>query len=554
MSDADEKKEEVGGKPVVPSPPAPLPALPLPRALLYMGAAVVLGLTQGLGQGFVTSNLAQIAGDLSITTTEASWLAAAYQIPRAVLPLLLIKIRNQYGLRRFAEIAIVVYVIMSFAAIWVTDFRSAVTVQFLSGVAAAPISSLAFLYMLEPLAAAWKMRLGLPIALAVIMTGPSLSYVISPALIGDGGLTWLHLTALSLALVSLALVYTLKLRPMPREKVIQPLDFLSVMLIGIGFGGIIIAFIQGPIHYWTDAPWIGWLLVASVISLAALVVIELNRKAQLLDIRWLMSPAILHLTATLFLFRLILSEQSSGAPRMFQALGLAPSQLSGLFAIICIASLIGGLACVGWIKLERVKWFHLVALFLIMGGAFMDSQSTVDTRPEQMYISQAMIGMAGMLFLPPALLAGLSSALARGPQYLLSFVIVFLTTQSIGGVLGSGLFTTFINNRHAVHLQVLSEQLTATSGMTASAIAARAAGLASQISDAGLRKAQAVTLVMQEADRQAYVLAYNDAYFLIFLIASLGATALLLHIFRDWLATVLTRKQAEDTSETVATS
>ncbi|AWX93191.1 hypothetical protein DPM13_08610 [Paracoccus mutanolyticus] len=54
-------------------------------------------------------------------------------------------------------------------------------------------------------------------------------------------------------------------------------------------------------------------------ALTLAVVIELHRKAPLLDIRWLASPAMLHLTVTLLLFRLVLSEQGAGAPRMFQA-------------------------------------------------------------------------------------------------------------------------------------------------------------------------------------------------------------------------------------------
>lgn len=529
-----------------PGRPPAHPPLPLPRALAYMGAAAMLALSQGLGQGFVSSNIPQFAGDLGITTTNASWLMAAYMIPRAALPLMLIKIRNQFGLRRFAEIGIVAYVLVAFAAVWIEDFRSAVTVQFLSGVAAAPLSSLAFLYMLEPLAQQWKMRLGLPLAMAVIMSGPLLARVVSPALIGDGGLTWMHLTALGMALLSLMLVYLLPLRPMPREKVIQPLDFASFLLLGFGFGGLIIGFVMGPIHFWTAQPWIGWLLAAAVAALTAAVIIELNRAAPIIDVRWLTSPAILHLTATLFLFRLILSEQSAGAPRMFQVLGVAPSQMTTLFAIIVAASLLGGLACIAWIKPERVKWFHLISLILIMAGAFMDSRSTVETRPAQMLISQAMIGFAGMLFMPPAMMAGLISALARGPQYLLSFVIVFISTQSLGGVLGSGLFSTFINHRQALHLQTLTEQMTVTDSQTAAAIAARTAALATQIPDATQRQIQAVSALAQEANRQSYVLAYNDAYFLIFLIAGFAAIALLLHVFRDGLAARLTPQDAPE--------
>ena len=512
------------------------PPLPWKQALPYIGASVMLALSQGLGQGFVTANIPQFAGDLGITTTQASWLMAAYMIPRASLPLMLIKIRTQYGLRRFAEIGIITYVVVAFAAVWINDFRSAVVVQFLSGAAAAPLSTLAFMYMMEPLSPQWKMRFGLPMSMSVMMSAPSLAWVISPTLIGDGGLTWIHLTALGMAMISLMLVFHLPLRPVPHQKVIQSMDFVTFALIAFGFAGLTIGFIMGPIHYWGDTPWIGMLLAPAIGALACAVAIELNRKAPLLDIRWLVSPAMLHLTATLFLFRLILSEQSSGAPRMFQVLGVAPSQLSPLFAIIVAGGLMGGLACVGWIKPQRVPYFHLIALILITVGAFMDSHSTVDTRPAQMVVSQAMIAFAGMLFMPPAMMMGLISALSKGPQYLLSFIIIFIATQSLGGVFGSGLFSTFINHRQSMHLQTLSEQITATDPVAAQAIAARIGGLANVISDSAIRKAQAVSQLMQDASNQAYVMAYNDAYRVIACIAALALAALILHMFRDALA------------------
>lgn len=503
----------------------------------------MLALSQGLGQGFISANIPQIAGDLGITTTQASWLMAAYMIPRASLPLMLIKIRTQFGLRRFAEVGIIVYVVIAIAAFGMQDFRSAIVAQFLSGAAAAPLSTLAFLYMLEPLAPQWKMRLGLPLAMAMLLSGPSVARIVSPALIGDGGLTWVHLTVLGMAMVSLALVFALPLRPMPRMKVIQPLDFGIFLLIGFAFAGLTIAFVQGPIHYWMDAPWIGVLLAASVGSLAIAVAIELNRSAPLLDFRWLVSPAILHLTGTLFLFRLILSEQSTGAPRMFQVLGVAPSQLTVLFAVIVGATLLGTLAVVGWIKPTRVPIYHILALILIAIGALMDGNSTIDTRPEQLIVSQSLIAFAGMLFLPPAMMAGLISALAKGPQYLLSFVIVFIATQSLGGVIGSGIFTTFINHQQAAHYQLLTEQLTAASAQTTRAIAQQMALFSGQITDGATLKAQAVSQIAQTASSQAYVMAYNDAYRLIAAIAIFALAALLLHLLRDFLAARMTPAQ-----------
>ena len=164
----------------------------------------------------------------------------------------------------------------------------------------------------------WKLKLGLPMVLALLFSGTTIARLISPSLIGDGFIWNVHLVTLGLAMLSLAMVYLLPLRPVPHAKVIQPLDLVSFGLIATGFGGMTVAFVMGPIHWWDDAVWIGWLLAGCVVCLIVAAVIELHRETPLLDLRWIASPPILHLTGTLMIFRLVLSEQTSGAPRMFQ--------------------------------------------------------------------------------------------------------------------------------------------------------------------------------------------------------------------------------------------
>lgn len=528
------------------SPPAPAPAPVTPELTLkgawpYVLAASLIALAQGLGQGFISANLLQMAGDLGITTTEASWMMAAYMVPRSALPIILMKLRTQYGLRRFAEVGMIAFVLASFASIWISDLRSAIVVQFLSGLAAAPLSTLAFLYMLDNLPEVWKLRFGLPAVMTFMLLGTPLARVISPALMQDAGTGGLHLLMLGLALVMLGLIYVLPLRPVPHAKVIAPLDLVSFGLISAGFAGLMVAAIQGPIHWWTDTAWVAIWLAGGIAALALAAMIELNRKVPLMDIRWLVSPAMLHLTGALFLFRLILSEQSAGAPRMFMVLGVGPDQMVPLFTVISVATVMGGLACIAWIAPRREVWFHLAALVLIAAGAWMDSQSTVDTRPQQFIISQAMIGCAGMLFMPPAMMAGLLSALARGPAYILSFVIIFISTRSLGGILGSGLFTSIINYRQAFHMRVLAEQLDAGAARSGALIGQVAATLSPQISDPALRQAGAVTAIGRQVAQQAWVLAHNDAYFLTFLVAVAALAALLLHLLRDWLAQAVFR-------------
>lgn len=512
------------------------PPMPLGLVVAYMATSIFLALTQGLAQGWTLAVLPQIAGQIGATTSQATWLAVGFLIPKTVLPILLIKIRTQYGLRRFTEIGIIAHVLTMILALFGQDLRSATTVQVLAGMTSAPLSTLAFLYMLEGLNPQMKLRLGLPLVLTFVTLGNPLARVVAPLLMGDGDWQALHFTSLGMALASLALVFLLPLKPVPHQKVIVPLDLFSFALIAIGLGGLIAAFTQGPTFWWTEANWVGIVMAVSIAALAGAVMIELNRAEPLIDVRWLMTPAILQVTAALLIVRLLLSEQAAGAPRMFQVLGLSPDQMTPLFIAIVAASIAGGLACAVVIKPGRETQIYLVALVLIAAGAYLDSHSTVDTRPVQLIASQSLIAFAASLFLPPAMMVGLFQALVKGPNYLLSFIIVFVTTQSFGGTMGSGIFTTFINHRQMYHLHALSDQLAQTSWTVTAAVAQRMQALGAAIPDLATRRAQAVSQLSQEASRQAYVLAYNDAFLAAF-IAAIGAIALLLlHSMRNRLA------------------
>ena len=80
------------------------------------------------------------------------------------------------------------------------------------------------------------------------------------------------------------------------------------------------------------------------------------------------------------------------------------------------------------------KTAHVLALVLIACGAFLDSQSTSLTRPEQMYLSQAMVAAGAAMFLPPVMSKGFATALAKGAPFLVNFLVIFLFTQSIGAL------------------------------------------------------------------------------------------------------------------------
>ncbi|WP_342641846.1 MFS transporter [Rhodoligotrophos ferricapiens] len=510
--------------------PAPAPAPPLIRSVSCIAASVLLWTTQGFGMNLVAANVYQIQGSLGASLNETMWLLAAYTAPNASLAILLVKIRNQFGLRRFAEISIAVFAAVALLHLFVRDLPSAVAVRFVAGIAASPISSLGFLYMLDAFPAARKMTWGLSLALTCSAASPSIARLISPPLIDIGLWHGLYMLEIGLALLSLAVVYLLPLTPVPRTKVLHWLDFVSYPLIGISFGLLAVVLSLGRFYWWFEAPWLGVCLAGSIIAFALAAAIEINRESPLINLRWLMTPEILHFAIVLLVFRIVLSEQTSGAIGLFQNIGLLNEQSQTLYLVILAATILGGLTSAALLNIERVSVLHAVALACITVGAFMDAHSTNLTRPANMYMSQGLIAYGGGLFLPPAMMAGFTKTLKQGPTYITSFIMLFLATQSLGGLIGSAAFGTFVTLREKFHSNQLVENITLASPIIADRVHQLGAAHGRVLTDPILRNAEGSALLAQQATREAYILAYNDAFLLISVIAGLALAGLVITV------------------------
>lgn len=499
-------------------------AAPRVRPWACAVTALLLALAQGMGQNFFTANLQQVQGQLGATPTEGAWLTALYIAPYASLSLMLRKLRAQFGLRSFAECAILVFVLVTLLHLVVDDLGSAMLVQFASGVAAAPLSALNFLYMVEAAPADKRLSMGLSVALTFQSIGAPLARVLSPPLFDIGGWHGLYLMTAATALAACAMVLLTPLTPVPREKAIHWLDVASYLLIAVGFGLIALTLGVGRYYWWTDAPFLGVMIAAAFLCCAGAAVIELNRSAPFLDFRWIASPGVLHFAGVMLVFRMITSEQSSGVLALFQNLGLLNEQMRTMWLIVLVATAAGGLSCVFLLRRPHLApLLHLAALLLFGAGSWMDAGVTVLTRPEQMYLSQAMIGFGMGLFMPPAMAIGLQAALAKGPQNLFTFIMVFLSTQSLGGALGSAVTGTWVAIRTRVHLDAMYAHLTMANPLVSARVEQLAAS-AHGASGAGY------SLLAQKAQQQAMTLAYADVFRGFGALAIGAALILLIHL------------------------
>lgn len=500
--------------------------------LAYALVGLLVGLTGALGNAMVSANLPNIQGHLGLTPTQGAWLPAAYVMVNVSVNLIMIKIRQQYGLRRFAELGLTVYLLAIIAHVFVDTFAMAVTVRALSGLAGAVCSTLGVLYMLQAFPKASLIK-GLILGLGISQLATPIAWQLSPALLDLGQWHRLYVFDAGLAMCALAAVVVLKLPVSERIRVLEPLDFLTFVLVALGLAAIVAVLAQGRIQWWLDQPWLGWVLAAAVVLLITAWGIEHFRQRPLLQTRWLGTADIIRFAIGAFLLRLLTAEQTFGAVGLQQTLGMAADQLQPLYGVMLLG-LITGIALSALTAGPKTLIPQILLAIMLMGfSAWLDKDSTSLTRPHDLYLSQTLLSIASGMFLGPLLMVGIGSALAKGPNYLVSFVVLFSMMQNLGGLSGSALFGTLQIYREHYHSTLINAEIDPTNPVVANRLQLQSQVYAGQIEDPVLRQAQGTAQLAQTATREANVRAYNNVFTAIGVLAALLFSWSLFHLVRN---------------------
>jgi len=513
--------------------------------LLYGLASLVLGLTQGLSNNLITANLQAAQGHFGATVNEAMWLSAAYTATNVTATLLLYKVRSQFGLRRFAEIGLCLMVVVSFAHFLTSDLHSAVGLRAVAGFAGAPLSTLAFLYMLEHLPVQYKLTVGLSFGLLGSQLAVPLARVISPRLLEIGLWHHLDMVELAMSLIALALVYLLPLVSPPRVKAFDRVDAVSLPLLVIGMALITIVLSLGRYYWWTEASWLGLCLAAGVGMLTIFVVIELNRARPVVNLHWLTTYDILIFAGSLIVARFVLAVQTTGTVGFFQTLGLQNDQMMTMFWLTLLATAAGYVSVAFVNKPQNAPAIHTVAMLMIGLGAWMESHATSLTRPHEVYLPQVLITFGGAIFLPSAMSWSLAHVLRTGPQNILSYIAVFLSSMNIGSLLGSAALGSLVTVREKFHSNHIVESLNLTDPMVVQRLQQYGASQARVLGDAALRSGEGTVMLGQVATREAYVLAYNDMFRVVAIASVVILFLLFLHVLVTRLRANAARNQAQ---------
>jgi MFS family permease len=517
-------------RPSLPGSPS-TPLHPTYKRWLFAMVGVLVAITGGLGNSLVIANLQYLQGALGATTAEMAWLPAAYVMTNVCMNLLLVKFRQQFGLRAFTEVFLVLYALVTFGHLFVNDLNSAIAVRAAHGMVGAALSSLGLYYMIQAFPAKWRMK-ALVLGLGTAQLALPLARLFSEDLLQIAEWRGLYLFELGLALICLGCVFLLKLPPGDRFKTFEKLDFLTFAILASGVALLCAVLSLGRIDWWLEAPWIGIASACSLVLIMAGLAIEHNRANPLLMTRWLGSGVMIRLALAVVLIRMVLSEQSTGAVGFMQVLNMSYEQMHTLYVVMLAGAISGLVVSALTINPAHLLMPLIISLALMATGSVMDSFSNNLTRPQNLYVSQFLLGIGGTFFLGPTMVLGTRNVLTN-PRNLVSFSVMFGICQNLGGLIGAALLGTFQVVREKYHSSMIVEHLTLLDPRVAARVQSGGSAYGGLVADPELRNLMGIRSLATAATREANVMAYNDVFMLIAIIAIL--TMLWIFIRSLWL-------------------
>ncbi|PKH24789.1 MFS transporter [Enterobacterales bacterium CwR94] len=503
------------------------PVHPNHKRIAFGIIGLLISITGALSNALVTANLTNLQGSFGAYASEIAWLPAVYVMGNISINLLLVKFRQQFGLRIFTEAFLVLYVLVAFFHLFVNDLSSAIIVRTAHGMVGAALSSLGIYYQIQAWPAKHRLK-ALTIGICASQLAIPLARLFSSELLQLDEWRGLYLFELGLALVSLGCVLVLKLPPGDRIKTFEKMDFVTFILMAPGMALLCAVLTLGRIEWWTETPWLGVCLALALVLIVAAVLVEHNRKNPLINTRWLSNGTMIRLGVVMILIRVVLAEQNTGAIGYLQQIGLLNDQMQGLALAILAGVVCGIVVCALTINPKHLSWPIVTSLVVMLIASLMDAQSSPLTRPHNMYISQFLLGFSSTFFIAPAMLLGIGGVVTQ-PKNLVSFVVLFGMSQNIGGLMGSALLGTFQTWREKYHSSLLGDQLSQLSPWVTERLSQYSSLFASQIGDSTLLSAQATSQLQSVATLQANILAYNDVYYLT---AALSLTTLMWVLWR----------------------
>src|SRR5262245_51961847 len=463
--------------------------------------------------------LPNIAGNLSSSVDETTWVLTAYLVANAIVLPLSGWFSTLFGRKRFYMACVTIFTVSSLLCGVAPSLGLLIFFRVLQGLGGGALQPISQAILVESFP---REKQGL--AMAFYGMGVVVAPVIGPTL--GGWITdnytwrWIFLINIPVGILSLSLTAAMIFDPphLVRKTFANglTLDYIGIGLLTLGLASLEILLDEGQRNDWFGSNMIVAAAVIAVTALVAVVIWELRQEQPVVDFRILanrnfaLSAVIMYAIGfTLYGSTAILPiflQTVLGYTALLSGLVLSPGGIAMMFGMLLVGRLLGRF---------QARWLIVFGLIVAAAGVFQMSGFNLDVD-----FSSAMwartLQAAGMAFLfVPINTTAFSSVQPEKLGYATGLMNLF---RNIGGSGGIAMVTTIVARRQQFHQEVLVSHLTPLDGGVVPTLNGLAGNLMAQGSTSADASIQAQGLLYGFVQRQAAMLAVADTFWVLTLV------------------------------------
>lgn len=469
--------------------------------------------------------LPHIAGSLSATPEEATWVLTSYLVSNAIILPTAAWLGAIFGRKRFLMTCILLFTLASAACGAAPSLGLLVLARVFQGVGGGALQPIAQAVLMESFPPA---RRG--VAMAAYGMGVVVAPILGPTLGGwvTENYSWRWVFYINLPVGVLAILMAqafIEDPPYIRRAGWGRIDYIGFGLMAIGLATLQVMLDRGQEDDWFAAGWVRWFAVISAVALIAFVIRELRTNDPIVDLRILRNRNFAVGTLLITALGIILYSTIAMLPLFLQilmgysallsGLALTPRGVGALLANIIVGRLIA-----------FVDGRVMITLgFILLGvSGFMFGDMNLQIAMSNVVWANFLNGIATALVFVS--LATTTMGTLRNEQ-MGNAAGLFNLMRNIGGSIGIAGMATFLDRWTQSHQAVLVSHLTPYDPAYQRWLSAAQAGLAARVGGVAAGP-KALGLLHNVLGQQARLLAYVDNFRLVAFLSLLAVPLILL--------------------------
>ncbi len=461
-------------------------------------------------------SLPHIAGNLSVSQDESTWVLTSYLVSNAIVLPVSGWFATRFGRKRFYMTCVALFTTSSFLCGVAPNLGALVffrVVQGLGGGGLGPSEQAILADTFPPRQRGMAFAMyGMAVVLAPAI-GPTLGGYITD----HYSWRWIFFVNIPVGIVSILLTNRVVVDPphlAEARRRVGGIDYIGLSLIAVGLGALELVLDKGQEEDWFASGLITEFAIVAALALVAFVVWEWRQEHPVVDVRLFRERSFAAANLMMLVLGIALFGSTVLLPQYMQVwMGYSAQQAGealspGGIVVIVLLPLVGRL-----VSKVDARW--LIAFgFAVLSAALFHMVHTlypgIDFRTAVTMRAMQSVGLA-FLFVP------INSVVYAGvpPEKNNAVSGIVNLSRNMGGDIGIAFVTTLVARRSQFHQARLAEAVTPGS----ETVIARLAGIARTLEHSGATAAdatrQAYGAVYRQLVQQAQTLAYLDAFYLL---------------------------------------